>query len=195
MPSTLATAPQAALPTAMAPAVTVRFRASPRARTQSGRTCWAARLNTDRHSSHPAPVPQRRPRRHPAAAGRWLRCWAPGRYSYPAPIPGRPVRFTATNAWAAGARTGRSPGPGPRRWAPGWSRRQPLVGVVGGPAAHHGECWCELGQVARFGGQRVERVGDQVGELAGGDAAQPVLLVVECGGAHGVELQRGADAD
>ncbi len=68
-------------------------------------------------------------------------------------------------------------------WARDGSPDQPLTGIVGGPATHDGERGEQFGQVARVGGQRVERVGNQVGELAWSDAAQPVLFVVEGVGA------------
>ena len=76
-------------------------------------------------------------------------------------------------------------------WLPG----QSLVWVVGGPAAHHSERGGQLRQVAWIGGQRIRGITDEVGKLARGDTAQPVLLVVEPRGAHRVQLQRGPHAD
>src|SRR5215831_9515600 len=82
------------------------------------------------------------------------------------------------NAWPGCGRSSMS--------APG---AEPAAGVVHGAAADDGEGGGQAGQVVDVGGQRVGRVGDDVGELAGGDAAEPVLVVIEPCGPHRVQLE------
>jgi hypothetical protein len=62
--------------------------------------------------------------------------------------------------WTSGGCSRRPPGL--RR-----SPREPLVGIVDGPAADDGERRGEPGQVVRAGRERVDGIGGQVGELAG----------------------------
>src|SRR5215469_14181982 len=69
------------------------------------------------------------------------------------------------------------------------------VGVVDGPAVDDGEGRGELGQRVQVGGERVGRVGDQIGELAGRDGAEAVRIAVEVGRAEGVKAQRARHVD